>query len=434
MRLAAPLAAFLLLFVYSTTADTIVLKNGRRIVASNVVDDGEHVSYETSAGRFSLPKSIVARVEHDNFDSFGSASHSEPPVSAPRVEPVRGYEDVAQLAVHDNLIDYGYIAKLETEARSGLQAATQKVSAAHYVAAQFLLQKGEVNQAIDQYREALVFAPENLPLLLNLSVLYLHQSQFKAALDPLEHARRVSPDSPDVAKLMGWAYYGANNMEQAIAEWKRSEKIRPDAEVEQALVKAQRDKAEEDSYREGETAHFALKYYGGAAPELARGMLHLLEDDFRQLESDLDYTPPDLIAVILYTEQGFADITRAPSWVGAINDGRIRIPVQGLTGPTPELARVLKHELTHSFVGQKSHGLERRLVASGRVLDEAGQLGRHDAGQLVAPAAPAAAEIARPDLAPGRTRAMDGGAPQCQLSRRSCGRHRPERASATGIS
>ena len=60
--------------------------------------------------------------------------------------------------------------------------------------------------------------------------------------------------------------------------------------------------------------------------------------------------------MILYTDQAFADITRAPSWAGALNDGRIRMPVQGLTSVTPELARVLKHELTHSFIGQKSHG------------------------------------------------------------------------------
>src|SRR5580700_3728433 len=66
-------------------------------------------------------------------------------------------------------------------------------------------------------------------------------------------------------------------------------------------------------------------------------------------------TPPEPVGVILYTEQGFADITRAPSWVGALNDGRMRIPVQGLTSVTPELARVLKHELTHSFIGQKTH-------------------------------------------------------------------------------
>jgi hypothetical protein len=59
---------------------------------------------------------------------------------------------------------------------------------------------------------------------------------------------------------------------------------------------------------------------------------------------------------VLYTQEAFADITRAPGWVGALNDGRIRVPVQGLSGVTPELSRVLKHELTHSFVGQKTRG------------------------------------------------------------------------------
>ena len=172
-------------------------------------------------------------------------------------------------------------------------------------------------------------------MLLNLAVLYLRQSEFTTALDPLDRAQRLSPDSADVAKLMGWAYYGANKMDQAVAEWKRAEKSHPDADVEHALQKAERDKAEEESYREGETAHFALKYNGDATPDLARGILHVLEDDFRDLESQLDYTPPEPIGVILYTEQSFADITRAPSWAGAINDGRTRIPVQGLTSVTP---------------------------------------------------------------------------------------------------
>src|SRR5262249_16007592 len=31
-------------------------------------------------------------------------------------------------------------------------------------------------------------------------------------------------------------------------------------------------------------------------------------------------------------------------------DGKLRIPLQGLDSLTPELARVLRHELTHSFV------------------------------------------------------------------------------------
>ena len=43
--------------------DKIVLKNGRQIVAYHVVEDGDRVRYETSAGELSIPKSIVDHVE-----------------------------------------------------------------------------------------------------------------------------------------------------------------------------------------------------------------------------------------------------------------------------------------------------------------------------------------------------------------------------------
>jgi tetratricopeptide (TPR) repeat protein len=391
MRPAAP-AAVLLLFAVSSAADTIVLKNGRRIEAASVTEDADHVTYQTPAGQLSIPKSIVARVERDDF-AFSSSPRAAPPppVSAPTIEPVRGYEEVMRLAVHDDSIDFAYIARLETDARSGSPAAIEKVAAAHYAAAQYLLAKGDTDDAMDHYRQALVFAPDNTGLLLNLAVLDLRESQFTAALDPLEHARRIAPASSpvaaDVAKLMGWAYYGANRMEDAIEEWKRSQQLRADPEVQRALEKAERDQAEEQGYREGETAHFSLKYFGDAAPNLAPGILRALEEDFEDLSNQLDYTPPDQISVILYTQQSFADITRAPGWVGALNDGRIRIPVQGLTSVTPELARVLKHELTHSFVGQKSHGRAPTWLQEGVAQWMEGRRSSATAGELLDAAA-----------------------------------------------
>jgi hypothetical protein len=39
-----------------------------------------------------------------------------------------------------------------------------------------------------------------------------------------------------------------------------------------------------------------------------------------------------------------------------VNDGRIRVPVQGLASVTRDLSQTLKHELTHSFVHQKTRG------------------------------------------------------------------------------
>ena len=344
-----------------------------------------YVRYETPAGQMSIPKSIVARIDRDNlgYSSAASAAASAPPVSAPEIDPLRGTEDISHLVVHDDSIDFAYIAQLETAARSGGSSSVDKAAAAHYVAAQFLVSKGDTSTAIDHYRQALGFEPDSVPLLLNLAVLYLRQSQFTNALEPLERARHITPDSADVAKLMGWAYYGSNKMDQAVAEWKRSQRLHPDADVEHALQKAERDKAEEESYREGETAHFALKYNGSATPDLAHGILHVLEDDFHELESQLDYTPPEPIGVILYTEQSFADITRAPSWAGAINDGRIRIPVQGLTSVTPELARVLKHELTHSFIGQKSHNRAPTWLQEGTAQYMEGRRSIESAGALL---------------------------------------------------
>jgi acylphosphatase len=159
--------------------------------------------------------------------------------------------------------------------------------------------------------------------------------------------------------------------------------LAPDPQVERALAKAERDNREEGNYRENESSHFTLRYSGEAEPELAREILRALEIHFAAIESELNFTPPDSIGVILYTQQAFSDITRAPGWVGALNDGRIRVPVQGLTSLTPELSRVLKHELTHSFIQQKTHGRAPTWVQEGLAQWTEGQRSRGNASVLV---------------------------------------------------
>jgi hypothetical protein len=172
------------------------------------------------------------------------------------------------------------------------------------------------------------------------------------------------PENADVPKLEGWAYYGLNKLDQAVAEWKRALALRPDKEVQVALDKALADKKEEESYKENESSHFKLRYSGAAAPALARDVLRTLERHYSEIESELSFSPPESIGVILYTQDAFSDITKAPAWAGALNDGRIRVPVQGLANVDAELSRVLKHELTHSFIAQKTSSACIGLAAS----------------------------------------------------------------------
>src|SRR6266851_7225040 len=342
-------------------ADTIVLKNGRRIVALSAVEEGDKVKYLTSAGELSLPKSIVDHIEKGGaLPMAGSpgADAANLDIAPPAAQPISGGDSdaIERAAVHDGVIDRPYIAKLEGEARGGTKQANFNAAMGHHVAASFEISHGDLEHALADERTALVYAPEEPALLMDVAYVHLRRSEYKQSLEYLERARRVAPDNPDVAKLEGWAYYGLNKLEQAVAEWKKALALRPDAEVRAALDKAQRDKQEEESYKENESSHFTLRYSGAAAPALARDVLRTLEAHFSAIESELNFSPPDSIGVILYTQEAFADITKAPRWVGALNDGRIRVPVQGLSGVNQELSRILKHELTHSFIQQKTHG------------------------------------------------------------------------------
>jgi len=88
----------------------------------------------------------------------------------------------------------------------------------------------------------------------------------------------------------------------------------------------------------------------GAAQLSRRQIVEALETHYNELVGELGITPRDSISVSLYTNQAYFDVTQAPAWSAALNDGKLRIPVEGLTGITSSLSQVLKHELAHSFI------------------------------------------------------------------------------------
>src|SRR5262249_13925668 len=104
-------AIALMLVAGASYADTIVLKNGRRIVALSVTQDGDKVRYQTSAGELSLPKSIVDHIETGSVpppDSLIAATAANLRISPPTIEPGGPIE---RGAVHDDAIDREYLAK-----------------------------------------------------------------------------------------------------------------------------------------------------------------------------------------------------------------------------------------------------------------------------------------------------------------------------------
>jgi tetratricopeptide (TPR) repeat protein len=282
------------------------------------------------------------------------------PITPPPLTKASGYDRMAAEIVQNGAVDVIKLQELDAAARRGSPAAMFRAALAHYVAGNFELARESSDEAVEQFTASIAFAAKQPNLLLvnlvSLAYVQLRRSEYSAALEYLQRARTVAPNSLWVAELSGWAYYGLDRTEEAIAQWQTAQSIHPTPEVAALLEKAQRDKEAESEFREGETHHFILRYQGNATPQLATDVLRTLEEHFRGLQTELRYTPGEPIAVVLYTQQTFRDVTRAPSWAGAANDGRIRVPVQGLTSVSDQLSHVLMHELTHSFIRQKTQG------------------------------------------------------------------------------
>src|SRR5256884_4546479 len=234
-RIRRVLLCGVLLFLSSrAAADTIVLKNGRRILALSAVEEGDKVKYLTTAGELSLPKSIVDHIEKGSgalMTGSPGADAANLAIAPPAMKTTGASAEVERGAVHDGSIDREYIAKLESAARSGERQASRSAALGHHLASNFEFSHRDMEHALDDARTALNYAPEEPVFLLNVGYLLLRRSEFKASLEYLERVRRFAPDNADVPKLEGWAYYGLNKLDQAVAGRKGAPAGRPEKKI-----------------------------------------------------------------------------------------------------------------------------------------------------------------------------------------------------------
>jgi len=157
--------------------------------------------------------------------------------------------------------------------------------------------------------------------------------------------------------MLGSARYDADRVGDAITAWKRAQELAPNSVTATLLHKAEREVEVEEKSRSRESRHFTLHYQGDrTSAELQQQILATLESAYQDISRQLSFEPTENVIVILYTKTEFVDITEAPTWASALNDGKLRIPIGGITVMDPEVERNLRHELTHSFVHWLSKG------------------------------------------------------------------------------
>jgi Flp pilus assembly protein TadD len=331
-------------------AEVIHLKNGDVIYADQVKESGDKVQYEKGDNTFSIPKSLVERIDAAAVPRSQTAAESALPTFTPADQGPDDQQLLAQL-IRGNQVNRDSLSRIEARGNS------PQTAVAFYIAARQEFETGKYADSRRDFESALRYDPQNPAVLNYYAALLIRTGSARDAISYAERASQIAPDSADAFAVLGYAQFASDHLKAAMQNWKRSLALRPDSSIERMLARAQRESSAESDYAERETGHFILRYEGKqSSEEFRRQILSTLESEYQELVNDFGSSPRSSIQVVLYTNQAFFDVTQAPSWTGALNDGKLRIPLQGLDSVTPELARILKHELAHSFVNQLSMG------------------------------------------------------------------------------
>jgi tetratricopeptide (TPR) repeat protein len=356
------------------SADVIRLKNGVSINADRATIKGDTVEYVIGSTTYYLPEQAVDRIEPSasfgiqvgagtpaSRSSTGTTSGpsgvapSRPAVTPP---PIFSFESPESRSLASRILNMGRVDErilfaIEAEGNRMKTAAAYWAASRH----EYKSESRNLNAATSYARRALDFAPGNVVLLCWYSTLLIENGQNDEAISQAKRAIQIATKFADAHAILGFAYYNANRLGEAIQSWKKAISIEPDTTLNRYLAKAEREFAVEESFNERETAHFTVRLQGRRpGVGLTTELLRTLERQHTELGRDLGFVPSSSITVILYTEQEFFDVTQAPNWVDALNDGKLRVSVKDLSGVNAELEHVLKHELIHTFLHEMTRG------------------------------------------------------------------------------
>ena len=355
-----------ILFGHTATADVIHLRNGNKVSVERAWETGGRIHYERNGNVFGFSRELVERIESGPYRSDAvSPSDVQRQLSVPVevLDEALSLADVTgvnyPMVIRDGQLDQNRLTMIANEFRLQPGNAGRKLrylKALHDVV-QWQVKHNDLGSALSSIDSYLRLDPDNLQANLTLSWLFIKRGQYPQAENVLLKSRVQNNHSAELHYLLGTVYYHQDRNALAVRELQHSLDQRYRPEVESLLKKIQQENLAENDFKQANSLHFVVRYEGSENNQvLGQEILASLERSFTELENQLSYSPRDSIAVVLYPDEVFQDVTKMPGWVGALNDGKIRFPIKGLTFVDDTVRAILKHELTHSFITLKTAG------------------------------------------------------------------------------
>jgi Tfp pilus assembly protein PilF len=298
---------------------------------------------------------VVPGVEGNFRNPFLSVAFSWPCFPAPftRAESFselvkRGYEMLQNRSFEEAAVCFGSALEIEPASepvRKGLAKAFFELGVSH-------LRAGRMQQSRDVLEKAVKAQPESAEYHLLLAEVIFKGADTRAARHEIDRALERAPDGAAARELSGDIYDREGQLNQAVGEWETAAKAGGSHALAGKIARGRREMTAEAGMERESSRYFTILYERAVPRELVQGFFKVLDQAFDVLHDRLGEYPKEAITVILYAKSDFKSVTQAPDWSGGLYDGKIRIPVGGLTTveEAAGLQAVLVHEMTHSFL------------------------------------------------------------------------------------
>ena len=309
----------------SVSADRLHFASGESIETARWWVEGETIVYETAEGTVGIPRTLIERIEAT------AAPGARPPLVAPP----------------------SVVSTPPRDPRPLLERAQRA-----FVARDFEL-------ASSLYLDVLEDDPRATDARIGYALSQMALGADGSAMQVVREGVRLAPASAALQETLGALLDRDERVEEALRAYRRAFELAPSDRLRERILRAERELSAARDYDFAVSSHFQLRYDGDVDVALANRVLELLERLHAALTETYQHTPLQPIVVQLLPREAFRSVTQAPEWVGGVYDGKIRVPLGGLTRVGPAAERLLAHELTHAIVQSKSRGAAPRWLHEG---------------------------------------------------------------------
>lgn len=213
---------------------------------------------------------------------------------------------------------------------------------------------GDVEVGARILEQAIRIDAGNPAPLIQLGSYYLRLDWDTDAVFKLQEALQLEPSNLTAMELLGDAHYKANDLVSAVSTWEYILEQGEDPGIRQKLDKARRELDVEGSYKSAGSQNFQISFAPGTRYYEVNELTRILESARRDIGRKLGGVyPVKTVQVIAYTATDFSQATDLGEHIGALYDGKIRVPIENKAGerlPADEMRRRLYHEYTHVVV------------------------------------------------------------------------------------